>query len=386
MKSIHFKQIHLKWINDKNLKIKKLKEIENTEEIKIREEKKKRHRKIAILLAFLSCGALLIVLLSIGLGFYYGLKRDYKENLICNSTSSYANADASKCLEKKNEGINCSHQIECLGDMICSINKKCECLNSTIEYFDLIQLKCLNKTIKGFSCNANSTCREDLELYCQNGTCECDSTVRYWSSVQLTCVGCPSGWTIHKDKCYFVFNNLSTWDDAQAACNSKGANLVTIREQSDFEMVSSYYSQYTNYMFLWTGARQNVTYDFYWRDGVTLMNQTWPNSTWWCGCMYFAMLRFNLMTLFFYLANPNNAGGGCSSTIGTTTICQGCVRMQKWPNGCDDVITICDPGICLNDWSCAAVHALLCERGNFLNFNISYVSDLIYFFFNKFKE
>jgi hypothetical protein len=95
---------------------------------------------------------------------------------------------------------------------------------------------------------------------------------------------------------------------------------------------------------LWVGARMNVTYDFYWRDGYTKMNQTYPNAQWWC---------------------PNNPGNSASinpAPIGDTIIIQGCVRMQKWPNNCNDVSLMCTTDICLNDWGCDHLHAYLCER------------------------
>jgi hypothetical protein len=92
----------------------------------------------------------------------------------------------------------------------------------------------------------------------------------------------------------------------------------------------------------------NITYDFYWRDGYTKMNQTYPNFDWWC---------------------PSNPGNGFSnrpvhpSPIGDTIINQDCVRMQKWPTGCTNTPSnMCTHDVCFNDWACGDQHAYLCER------------------------
>jgi hypothetical protein len=60
--------------------------------------------------------------------------------------------------------------------------------------------------------------------------------------------------------------------------------------------------------------------------------------------------------------------------------------MQKWPNGCDDVTLICDPGIFLNDWSCTDLHAFLCERGNFFSSIFLNTKMVVFSFSNLFKE
>jgi hypothetical protein len=220
------------------------------------------------------------------------------------------------------------------------LNGSCQCSSTSTQYFDSTQLICLNKTLKGKLCTRNMTCRSDLGLSCVNDTCQCDSRTSYWSSIQTICVDCPSGWTIYEDKCYFFYNNLSTRDDAQSMCESNGSYLVSVRTQADFEMVSGYYTQFTNNTSLWVGARMNITYDFYWRDGYTKMNQTYPNASWWCS------------------GQPNNGllhgtpcTTNCFNQVGETRMRQDCVRMQKAAGR-----------ICLNDWGCTDQHAFLCER------------------------
>jgi hypothetical protein len=213
---------------------------------------------------------------------------------------------------------------------MCS-NGSCQCSNMSTQYFESTQLICLNKTLKGAACTRNITCRSDLGLGCMNDTCECDSRTSYWSTIQTICVACPSGWTIFRDKCYFVYTIRENWDFAQSRCESDGGNLVSIRTQADFDMVSGYYYQYTNNANLWVGARMNITYDFYFRDGCTKMNQTYPNANWWCA------------------TQPNNSP--LRSPVGDTRIRQGCVRMETQSRT-----------ICLNDWDFSVQFAFLCER------------------------
>jgi hypothetical protein len=175
------------------------------------------------------------------------------QGLYCSSNGTcnclyiaYFDTAALNCLPKRNETEACNLNQQCFGDMMC-LSGSCRCSNTLTQYFDSIQLICTNKTLKGISCTRNMTCRSDLGLSCENDTCECDSRTSYWSSIQTICVDCPSGWTIYQDKCYFVYSNLSTWDDAQSMCKSHGSNLVSMRTQADFDMVSGYYIQYTNY-------------------------------------------------------------------------------------------------------------------------------------------
>jgi hypothetical protein len=212
---------------------------------------------------------------------------DVRESCIgqrCDCSKSYWNGN--ECFFKKDESKPCQLKKDCLGDMICS-SGSCQCSSTSTQYFDSTQLSCMNKTLKDTACMINMTCRSDLGLSCVNESCQCDSRTSYWSATRNICVDCPSGWTVYQDKCYFFYNNLSSWDNAQSVCQSEGGNLVSIRTQTDFDMVSSYYAQYTNYANLYVGARMNVTYDFYWRDGYTKMNQTYPNPNWWCSSMCF---------------------------------------------------------------------------------------------------
>jgi hypothetical protein len=157
-----------------------------------------------------------------------------------NSSFTYFDTNALSCLLKKNEAEACNSKIQCLSDMIC-LNGYCQCSNLLTQYFDSTLLMCLNKTLKDTYCTGNTTCRSDLGLSCVNDSCQCDSRTSFWSSIQAICIDCPSGWTIFQDKCYFAYNNLSNWDDAQFMCESDGGNLVSIRTQADFDMVSGYY-------------------------------------------------------------------------------------------------------------------------------------------------
>jgi hypothetical protein len=91
----------------------------------------------------------------------------------------------------------------------------------------------------------------------------------------------------------------------------------------------------------------NITYDFYWRDGHSKMNETYPNFNWWCD------------------DQPGNTPPGSSSKgpTGDTLIHQGCVQMQRWPPNCNDNgPRICNPGICLNDMRCNGIKPYICER------------------------
>ncbi|XP_072022190.1 uncharacterized protein [Amphiura filiformis] len=44
-------------------------------------------------------------------------------------------------------------------------------------------------------------------------------------------IACPPKWSQYGSGCYIVINTLVTWDAAQADCQSKGGNLVTVRTQ-----------------------------------------------------------------------------------------------------------------------------------------------------------
>jgi hypothetical protein len=259
----------------------------------------------------------------------------------CNSTNMYFDFYNSRCYDKKSETETCTECSQCLKELICS-SGTCLCPNTITQYYDSTQLKCLNKTLNNTFCTQNVTCRSDLGLSCLSSSCQCDSHTSFWSAIELTCVVCPAEWISFRSKCYRVFNSSKTWDEAQSQCQSYGGDLVSVKVQSDFDIVSYFYLQYTDYQKLWIGARMNITYDFYWRDGISRMTQTSPNSNWWC------------------VGNPNNYPE--NSQIGDTNIRQGCVRMQKGPNDCNDVTLMCNQDFCFNDLDCNTTQAFLCER------------------------
>ena len=41
-------------------------------------------------------------------------------------------------------------------------------------------------------------------------------------------VGCEEGWSLHDSYCYRVFTNTITWENAEAACQTEGADLASV--------------------------------------------------------------------------------------------------------------------------------------------------------------
>ncbi|XP_072022206.1 uncharacterized protein [Amphiura filiformis] len=52
-------------------------------------------------------------------------------------------------------------------------------------------------------------------------------------------IACPRKWSQYGSGCYIVINTLVTWNAAQADCQSKGGNLVTVRTQGLWEFLDA---------------------------------------------------------------------------------------------------------------------------------------------------
>jgi hypothetical protein len=64
-------------------------------------------------------------------------------------------------------------------------------------------------------------------------------------------VSCPSGWIIYNNHCYYVNTNPLSWYDANAWCNSYGADLMTIRNDAEYQVLYNFYNIYTPGAYLW---------------------------------------------------------------------------------------------------------------------------------------
>ena len=79
-------------------------------------------------------------------------------------------------------------------------------------------------------------------MSCQGGQCLCPSGSNwFWSPYSNKCVGCPSGWTIYTDRCYYYTSTTTTWDGAKTTCQNAGGYLIIIDDNSEYSRLVSFY-------------------------------------------------------------------------------------------------------------------------------------------------
>ncbi|XP_039677185.1 CD209 antigen-like protein C isoform X2 [Perca fluviatilis] len=85
---------------------------------------------------------------------------------------------------------------------------------------------------------------------------------------------CPDGWTILKSSCYFKTNGLNTWSGSRADCRQRGADLVVINDEEEWEFVSELSKDKES----WIGLRNINTGQgrgWEWVDGSPLTETFW---------------------------------------------------------------------------------------------------------------
>ena len=65
------------------------------------------------------------------------------------------------------------------------------------------------------------------------------------SSFAQTCSKCPESWDPFEGQCFYLNRHTGSWNDAESYCQSQGANLVKIANDSEFNNVLNYFNKYS---------------------------------------------------------------------------------------------------------------------------------------------
>jgi hypothetical protein len=104
-------------------------------------------------------------------------------------------------------------------------------------------------------------CEENYNTVCQKNTKKQDSKYPFKY--------CPSGWeysTVNDNElvgvCFYVGGDEKSFDEAQADCKSKGANLISVTTQEEYDMTG----RITRWPFVWLGLNKKSG-SWQWADG-----------------------------------------------------------------------------------------------------------------------
>ncbi|XP_075769962.1 killer cell lectin-like receptor subfamily B member 1B allele C [Pelodiscus sinensis] len=53
------------------------------------------------------------------------------------------------------------------------------------------------------------------------------------------CKLCPPDWLLHRDKCYWVSKNKTSWNESRDDCSKRGSRLLVIRDQDEMTFIQT---------------------------------------------------------------------------------------------------------------------------------------------------
>ncbi|XP_070212099.1 uncharacterized protein [Littorina saxatilis] len=115
------------------------------------------------------------------------------------------------------------------------------------------------------------TC-SDTPSFSRLTTCLSDGS---WSPIGYACGGCPDGWTYHRGYCYKEQQEYMTYANAQARCQSLGADMVEPRDEATMRFLILFkddgHSQ-------WMGLERVESQGYRWQDGTKPAWSKWQES------------------------------------------------------------------------------------------------------------
>ncbi|XP_021147223.1 killer cell lectin-like receptor subfamily B member 1B allele C isoform X2 [Columba livia] len=64
------------------------------------------------------------------------------------------------------------------------------------------------------------------------------------------CKICPSGWTLHRTKCYWTADETSSWSESQEDCVKRGAELLMPGDQDELDFLNKILQNPTRYFWI----------------------------------------------------------------------------------------------------------------------------------------
>merc|ERR1712098_30081 len=82
---------------------------------------------------------------------------------------------------------------------------------------------------------------------------------------------CPADWTAHQSKCYKLFEETLSWEDAESYCQAEGAHLASVLNQEENNFIAGLASEK-----MWLGGTDKVNEGtFVWTDGSSFSFTSW---------------------------------------------------------------------------------------------------------------
>ncbi|XP_036453654.1 lactose-binding lectin l-2-like [Colossoma macropomum] len=88
---------------------------------------------------------------------------------------------------------------------------------------------------------------------------------------------CPAGWVRHEQRCFIYFPQALDWASAEAQCLTRGANLVSIHNENEYQLVKALIRAYDPKEDpTWLGLNSCEKRDsWFWSDGTKANYAKW---------------------------------------------------------------------------------------------------------------
>nr|XP_034963166.1 killer cell lectin-like receptor subfamily F member 1 [Zootoca vivipara] len=84
---------------------------------------------------------------------------------------------------------------------------------------------------------------------------------------------CPVQWQLHRDKCYWLSENIKTWDESQHDCSTRDSQLLVIQDKEEMDFIKSI----TKHAAHWIGlSRLKLEKKWIWITGSQLDQSLFP--------------------------------------------------------------------------------------------------------------
>ncbi|XP_061883235.1 type-2 ice-structuring protein-like [Entelurus aequoreus] len=104
---------------------------------------------------------------------------------------------------------------------------------------------------------------------------------------------CPGNWTASGNRCFHLLPNTMIWSTAQKHCQNMGANLASVHNQSDVDLIQHLAGNQTA---VWIGGSScQQTNVWFWWDGTKMDFRNWcpghPKEDKAEGCCLYASVK-----------------------------------------------------------------------------------------------
>ncbi|XP_074826981.1 killer cell lectin-like receptor subfamily F member 1 [Natator depressus] len=126
----------------------------------------------------------------------------------------------------------------------------------------------IQRTGGGRECNASL---EDLFFRLKQSLCD---PAQISSAGGSGCKFCPREWVLHRDKCYWLSNEIKTWSKSRDDCSKKGSQMLVIQDREQMDYLQSLVPAGQS---VWIGLTFNSSQrKWTWADGAPVREELVP--------------------------------------------------------------------------------------------------------------